>query len=226
MKGKPLTHATSPALPDVWVGECIGRSTASCRTQLLGRSVLWTESPQETPGICSPFTDALPPVLTPVDGCCSSGSLTRSPHRGRTALSIECPFRTRAAQAESTRQGSCRPLPTPRIYTPGDRPKGRSLTPAAAPFPYLSRKDLEMGLALCIFVVLVVTRCGFPRGKPALRPLPGPSGHLAFHSPRSRKGGTDAAQRRSVPAEKKTGSPLRARTFFRRLPPGQRHEKR
>ena len=134
--------------------------------------------------------------------------------------------RTRAAQAESTRQRSCRPLPTPRIYTPGDRPKGRSLTPAAAPFPYLSRKDLEMGLALCIFVVWVVTRCGFPRGKPALRPLPGPSGHLAFHSLRSRKGGTDAAQRRSVPAEKKTGSPLRARTFFRRLPPGQRHEKR
>ena len=111
VKGKPLTHATSPALPDVWVGECIGRSTASCRTQLLGRSVLWTESPQETPGICSPFTDALPPVLTPVDGCCSSGSLTRSPHRGRTASSIECPFRTRAAKAESTRQRSCRPLP-------------------------------------------------------------------------------------------------------------------
>ena len=217
---------TSPALPCVWAGVCIGRSTASCRTQLLGRSVLWTESPQETPGICSPFTDALPPVLTPVDGCCSSGSLTRSPHRGRTALSIECPFRTRAAQAESTRQGSCRPLPTPTNLHAGRPSKG---TLADSGRGLISKSFTERfgnGARFVYLRCVVVTRCGFPRGKPALRPLPGPSGHLAFHSPRSRKGGTDAAQRRSVPAEKKTGSPLRARTFFRRLPPGQRHEKR
>jgi len=62
---------------------------------------------------------------------------------------------------------------------PGDRPKGRSLSPAGAtwtespvaPFAYFSPCN-------------VITSCGFPRGmprsKPSLRPLPRPSGKLAF----------------------------------------------
>ena len=94
--GTVAMSPTSPALPCVWAGECIGRSTASCRTQLLGRSVLWTESPQETPGICSPMNrrfvsvlarsvyDARPGLLCRVsvgDG----RHLQPSPHRGRSA---------------------------------------------------------------------------------------------------------------------------------------------
>ena len=99
----------------------------------------------------SPFTDALPPVLTPIDGCCSSGSLTRSPHRGRTASSIECPFRTRAAQAESTRQRSARPLSFIVKDTRRASHHRGLANPAGTALSFMFREHLEMSIPLCIF---------------------------------------------------------------------------